>query len=301
MQNSSVGDCRTPSFHCYSHGDHAAASAKNLDSSRRGARKDHFQVHCGRRIASGTRKWILIRYESLTGPTERGPFQTNKSFSSICNSRVVWKHFLQNLDVDEAPNVPPHVLLGDLSGLRLKEIVLDAKQRKQAWTTGGEVHLEHIELFRIPSSEWGRINPRLLPGGKHVLLDYRGQLELWSVESKARLWRAPAAQQHHVCVAFDFDLAERGEKLNFAAWFEKDDGLLYVRVFSYDFRQGKGWVVLQRDMDARFIWKLMIRGRLLMVHIPNTCNIFLVDIHDQSTVVIDYSELEVSDTSAWLL
>lgn len=184
--------------------------------------------------------------------------------------------------------------LNELSSTRLKEIVLDAKHRKRAWTTDQDLELEHIELFKVPSERPWRINPRLLPGCKHVLLDYRGRLELWSVESKARIWSASAAEPHHVCVAFDFDVVDGGEKVNFAGWFEKDDGLLYVRVFTYDFRNGNGSLVMQRDLNARFIWKLAIRGRLLMVHMPNACHIFVVDIQTQSTVIVDYSSLEVS-------
>lgn len=217
----------------------------------------------------------------------------------LCSSKSIWVHFLQNLDVGETPNLPPHVSLSDLNGLAVRQVVLDAKQRKCAWTSDDwDVRLHHVELFSVPTEDpWRtrRINPRMLPDCKHVLLDYRGALELWSVERKERLWIAPAEDQLHDCVTFDFDCVDGGDKVVFAAWFGRDGGLLYIRVFEYDLREDKGRIVLQRDFHADYIWKLVIRSRLLMVHMPNNSQVFLIDLSNESTTIVDYSGLEVSN------
>ena len=71
----------------------------------------------------------------------------------------------------------------------------------------------------------------------------------------------------------------------------QDDDRLYIRVFLFNLESGEGHIL--RESNARFLWKLTVRDRLVMVHMPNFCHIHLIDIHSQVSTLVNYSEIKV--------
>jgi hypothetical protein len=76
------------------------------------------------------------------------------------------------------------------------------------------------------------IEPRLLPGGKQVLLSCSGRLELWDLESRNRIWTAPGPAGHRYCSAVDVDMVEDGNVLIVAAEYDAPDNTGIDKYFS---------------------------------------------------------------------
>lgn len=75
---------------------------------------------------------------------------------------------------------------------------------------------EMPEGIQAPETRW--VEPHIVPGGKHVLLRNRGQLELWSVNQPTCLWVAPTPSPSFLnCTDFDFDLQQEGAMLVISA------------------------------------------------------------------------------------
>ena len=61
--------------------------------------------------------------------------------------------------------------------------------------------------------EEGLAEPRLLPGGKHLLLLKESQLQIWSIDPQECIWTAPRSTGYECCMNFAFELVDHGRKL----------------------------------------------------------------------------------------
>lgn len=120
-----------------------------------------------------------------------------------------------------------------LSHSELERLVVNAVSREKIRESKGAIKVNAIQELDVgagnvrPGNEefLRRVDPRLLPGGKHVLLEDDGVLKLWSVESGHLLWTAVTSRDV-VCMAFDFEVVEGGDKVMVAGMFidrERDE------------------------------------------------------------------------------
>lgn len=141
---------------------------------------------------------------------------------------------LQSLDINEAPNLPPFMSADMLSHTDLEHIVVSAVSRERARQSSGPIHptgLTELQVGLINKEPTGveeflpRLDPRLLPGGKYVLLDDNGTLQLWSVEGKEHIWTADF-DRDVTCMAFDSEVVDEGQTVMIGGMFidkERDE------------------------------------------------------------------------------
>lgn len=128
----------------------------------------------------------------------------------------MWSSLLNRLEDDQAPDLPPHISPESLSAQNLQFTVLSGVRGKLLWEKAPklarieELHLQDTSIEADPSR---RVDARLLPGGKYVLIDNCGALELWSLASKRRLWTASTHELRDDCVSFDFEVVDGGTRL----------------------------------------------------------------------------------------
>ncbi|KAH8108855.1 hypothetical protein DFH11DRAFT_1516248 [Phellopilus nigrolimitatus] len=225
--------------------------------------------------------------------------RTCRYLHNLHNARPVWISLLRNLDIDQAPAIPSYLRLESLSTKELKKTVIKAIRTSDTWHSHETLRVSQVMELRINTADpadLDGIDPRLLPGGQHVLLERRGQLELWSTNSRELVWTAPADSENHGCISFDFELVEDGKTLMVAGVF-RDKGsstnsttISYARVFSYDFERKKGRLVIKRVLPATELFRLMIRGDFLLVHSTHKFHVLLVNWKTDSSVILSYSD-----------
>ena len=150
-----------------------------------------------------------------------------KHLQSVCDDRATWISSLKNLDVNRAPDINPYTSLTSLSAAEAKEKLARAFRLEYGWRTKGTLTTTRRVTANVSPRERpgdvlapanGRIEPLIIPGGEHILLGNRGQLELWSVNSPACLWVAPSPSPDFLdCMAFDYDLQQDGTMLVISA------------------------------------------------------------------------------------
>lgn len=64
----------------------------------------------------------------------------------------------------------------------------------------------------------GNIDPLLLPDERHVLIETRGRLELWSIAPRAHVWTLEPGREGD-CIAFDYEMVDGGSGMMVAALF----------------------------------------------------------------------------------
>lgn len=103
-------------------------------------------------------------------------------------------------------------------------MVIRAVRTEHTWNMEGCVKVAHdIELSINPpegNNLQACISPRLLPGGWDAVILNCGRLELWSLDTRTRLWACPQYEGGHYCLSFDMDLSEDGKTLNIAGVFD---------------------------------------------------------------------------------
>lgn len=67
-----------------------------------------------------------------------------------------------------------------------------------------------------------------------------------------------------------------------------------IRVSSVDLVTGEEDLKIERNIPSVFIFRIMLRGNLLMIHVPHNLQVFLIDWKNQACVVVDYSDSMVS-------
>ena len=139
---------------------------------------------------------------------------------------MIWSSLLTSLRDDEAPNLPPHVSVSSLPIRQLRDIVLGGLRRKKFWEKVTDtVHPFHVDELHLSETSpydadpMGRMAMKLLAGGQQVLVEKGSSIQLWSVEPKECLWTTPPFTENHVCLSFDFEVAEGGKHLMVAALF----------------------------------------------------------------------------------
>lgn len=155
--------------------------------------------------------------------------QTCKDLQEICFLRPIWMALIQDLDINQAPDISSHRLPDSFSTEELYRTAITAVRSSRAWRTPGALRFGQDVALRVDPRELiaddlegpqpsERIDPRLLPGGRHALLENHGRLELWSLFPRARMWMAHPSREAD-CIAFDFDVVDAGNALMIAALF----------------------------------------------------------------------------------
>lgn len=154
--------------------------------------------------------------------------QSCKYMQLICYARPVWVSLLQDLDVTQAPDININSSIRSLSTIDLQDKTINAVRNSRIWRTPGYLRLRQAQTLRISPLESSqieneeegneRIDPLLLPGGKHALLENQGRLELWSLAPRARIWSA-IPSRFGDCIAFDFEVVDSGSSVMISALF----------------------------------------------------------------------------------
>ena len=147
---------------------------------------------------------------------------------------------LRSLDINEAPNLPPYMSVDSLSSTELEHLVVNAVSREKARASQDTLYATSITELKVGPRDqeptgadefMRRVDPRLLPGGKYVLLEDDGVLKLWSVEKEQLIWTAQSARDV-TCMAFDYEVVDGGNMVMVAGMFidkDRDEayGILY--------------------------------------------------------------------------
>lgn len=114
-----------------------------------------------------------------------------------------------------------------MSAHTLRAKLARALQLDYGWRTAGALRAyrrmtanvkPRIMPDAFQADAFGRVEPLILPGGEYVLIENRGQLELWSVDPVTCLWVAPLPSFGRLdCTAFEFELQQHGSELVVAA------------------------------------------------------------------------------------
>lgn len=98
--------------------------------------------------------------------------------------------------------------------------VVGALRLSHDWNTTGKLNIRRKVELTVGSPGASKcVKPRLLPGGKEVLVDRNDVLELWSLEKKERIWVSPHYEDRK-CLKFDFQLSDDKEALYIVDQFE---------------------------------------------------------------------------------
>ena len=106
-----------------------------------------------------------------------------------------------------------------LTASELKAVVNRAISRHEAWSKAHKAHKLDVKNLPFPiRALWreGVAEPRILPGGKHMLLLMEGQLQLWTIEPQECIWTAPRCAGQETCLIFEFELIDNGKKIRVA-------------------------------------------------------------------------------------
>ena len=141
----------------------------------------------------------------------------------------MWVSLLNNLDITQAPELLSHETIESVSTTDLRTKVLRAAHLDHSWRVETNLTAKETAAVvvkpRLMPDEYeedatGRLEPQILPGGRFVLIENRGRLELWSVDPAACVWIAPYPREGRLdCISFAFDLQNNDTELVIAAAF----------------------------------------------------------------------------------
>ena len=150
-----------------------------------------------------------------------------KYLKAVCDDRIVCLSLLKGLDATRAPDVGPQESLDLMSRDALHAKLVKALRLGYGWQTPGALKATRKATVNVvprtmpdafPGEAVGRVEPMIIPGGKHALIDNRGQLELWSIDPASCLWVAPLHSRGRLdCTAFEFELQQDGSQLIISA------------------------------------------------------------------------------------
>ena len=141
--------------------------------------------------------------------------------------RPIWLSLIQTLDATQAPNIKAHCPPDTLPTEVLHEKVLQAVRTSHSWRTPGKLRaVEKASLNISPRAtldsdgvdDVGNIDPMLLPDERHMLVENRGRLELWSIDPRARAWTVEPGREGD-CISFDYEMVDGGRAMMVAALF----------------------------------------------------------------------------------
>lgn len=138
---------------------------------------------------------------------------------------------LESLDIDCAPDLPPCICIDSLKTEDIKKKVTQAVSVHHSWTTLDRMKVARETEIPIPPPEFGQtgnlVEPRVLPGCQEIIVVNCGRLELWSTETKSRIWFLPIYEEYFDCVSFDCELKPgktgNSKQLVIAAVFSRAD------------------------------------------------------------------------------
>lgn len=144
---------------------------------------------------------------------------------------------LRGLDLDYAPDIPPHVSFESLSAGDIREKIAGAFSRQRNWTSPDGPRATKVQTVRLPvnRTDIDRLSEvRLLPGGQYVLMVTGKKLELRRVQPSAEgtlescdanlVWKDEDPQfSRHIARGYDFELVDNGETLMIALSMEATD------------------------------------------------------------------------------
>ena len=132
----------------------------------------------------------------------------------------------------DAPDCPFQHDLSNLSACELRKKVTGALRLSHNWNTVGHLKISlEVELSVELSDSEKYVKARLLPGGRELLVDNSDRLELWSLDSKERLWVSPHYEGRE-CIKFDFQVSEDKRMVDIADVFG-DGSKCVLFVFLY--------------------------------------------------------------------
>lgn len=96
----------------------------------------------------------------------------------------------------------------------MRRKVIGALRLSHDWNTLGQLKAVRKAEFTIELFDSEKyVKPRLLPGGRELLVDNSERLELWSLDSKESLWVSPAFENRE-CIRFDFQVSDDGRTVD---------------------------------------------------------------------------------------
>ncbi|THH02967.1 hypothetical protein EW145_g6647 [Phellinidium pouzarii] len=208
------------------------------------------------------------------------------------------------IQIGRAPDVTRSQLIETLSTAELRSKAIRAVRIAHSWRTLGALHVTEESVLHVGTrtldidrdantnhSTW--VEPYILSNCKYVLLDNRGQLELWSMVSRRRIWASPSSTENRRdCFSFNFELQEDGDVLVVAATFLNVAwGTCSLCVYKIDFRTGDNGLVIERTVPMTHLIRLMVRGDLIMVHLRLHLKIILLNWRTSSALVLDLSRV----------
>ncbi|KAL5532571.1 hypothetical protein ACEPAF_4345 [Sanghuangporus sanghuang] len=196
--------------------------------------------------------------------------------------RKVWDACIQRLDVECAPNLNPFESITSKSAPDLKRTVISAIQRHRNWADPRQHHNLHVTDLPItrPAGELDiLVEPRLLPGGRDILILNCGRLELWSLVTKEKLWEIKSPVGRFSCAGFDYDVVDDGNMLNVAILFEdfETSTTSPLRLYSFDLRDRQETILFERMLPPVFLFRMMLRNEFFIACIPRTLQTVVIN------------------------
>ncbi|KAL5492065.1 hypothetical protein ACEPAI_3512 [Sanghuangporus weigelae] len=232
---------------------------------------------------------------------------TCKRLREICFLRPIWLSLLQDLDVTRAPDVSLHSLPDSMSIAELYRKAITAVRNFRAWRTPGALRFQQeLSLSIDPMTLVGegretegfeRIDPRLLPGCRHALLENHGRLELWSLFPRARMWTATPSREAD-CIAFDFEIVDDGDVMMIAVLFLNVETGCFAQVYRFEFKTWEEQLVGQYSLPMVFLFRLMIRKDLVMIHMPHSVQVTLWNWRTGAILLLNFTNNEGRRTNA---
>ncbi|EJD02480.1 uncharacterized protein FOMMEDRAFT_134996 [Fomitiporia mediterranea MF3/22] len=219
--------------------------------------------------------------------------RTCRSLHQVCQSRPVWKALLEGLDIEHAPSVNPFEPLDAVPVPDLKQTVISAIRKHRNWRDPRQVHdmfVVDLPLDRSPEGWDVIVEPRLLPSGKEILVLNCGMIELWSLETKERLWALTSPMGRSSCAGYDFEVTNGGTTLVTALLFEDFElsTTSPLRVYSYDFTNKTHTLMFERVLPPVFLFRMMIRGDYFIGCIPRTFQTVVINWKSGEALLLDF-------------
>ncbi|EJD07227.1 uncharacterized protein FOMMEDRAFT_149738 [Fomitiporia mediterranea MF3/22] len=234
---------------------------------------------------------------------------TCKYLREICFLRPIWLSLIQDLDITQAPDISTHQLPDNFATEELYKKAITAVRNARAWRTPGglrfgqevSIHIDPVTQGVIegdlPGEGNERVDPRLLPGGKYALIENHGRLELWSLFPRARVWIANPSREAD-CIAFDFEIVDGGESMNIAVLFLNVATGCFVQVYKFEFQTQQDELLREYNLPMVFFFRLMIRGDLVMIHMPHSVQLTLLNWMTGNVLLLNFTNSEGRRTNA---